>query len=204
MVLPYSAMEHISGKINISAGTEFNFKAENYKKAYSNLSEYIKNSSGFKKSAVSSLYSERETADANRALLLVVDIFVYGFILLIALIVVANIFNTISTNILLRRKEFAMLKSVGMAKRGFDRMMNFECLLYGVKSLLIGLPVSFLLCYLMSKSLQVGWNAAFAIPWGNVAVVVVSVFVMVFGSMLYSMRKIKRDNPIEALRNDNM
>lgn len=204
MVLPYSAMENISGKISISDMTEFNFKADNYKKAYSNLSQYIKNSSGFKRNAASSLYSERETADANRALLLVVDIFVYGFILLIALIVVANIFNTISTNIQLRRKEFAMLKSVGMAKRGFDRMMNFECLLYGVKSLLIGLPVSFLLCYLMSKSLQVGWNAAFAIPWGNVAVVVVSVFVMVFGSMLYAMGKIKRDNPIEALRNDNM
>ncbi len=97
-----------------------------------------------------------------------------------------------------------MLKSVGMEKGGFDRMMNFECLLYGVKSLLIGLPLSFLLCYFMSKSMEVGWNAAFAIPWGNVAVVIVGVFVMVFGSMLYSMRKIKRDNPIEALRNDNM
>jgi len=207
MVLPCSAMDRIEGglkKIDLGDYIEFNFKAGNYKKAYTNLSEYLKNSSGFKKDVVSQLYSERETAEANRALLIVLDIFVYGFISLIALIVMANIFNTISTNIQLRRKEFAMLKSVGMAKRGFDRMMNFECILYGVKSLLFGLPISFLLCYLMSKSMEVGWNAAFAIPWRNVAVVIVGVFVMVFGSMLYSMRKIKRDNPIEALRNDNL
>ncbi len=207
LVLPESALKHMAGaskKIDFGNYTEFNFKATKYKKAYTNLSEYLKNSSGFKKEVVSRLYSERETAEANRALLLVLDIFVYGFISLIALIVMANIFNTISTNIQLRRKEFAMLKSVGMEKGGFDRMMNFECLLYGVKSLLIGLPLSFLLCYFMSKSMEVGWNAAFAIPWGNVAVVIVGVFVMVFGSMLYSMRKIKRDNPIEALRNDNM
>lgn len=207
IVLPESALKQMAGassKIDMGDYTEFNFKASKYKKAYANLSEYLKNSSGFRKEVVSQLYSERETAEANRALLLVLDIFVYGFISLIALIVMANIFNTISTNIQLRRKEFAMLKSVGMAKGGFDRMMNFECLLYGVKSLLYGLPISFLLCYLMSKSMEVGWNAAFAIPWGNVAIVIVGVFVMVFGSMLYSMRRIKRDNPIEALRNDNL
>ncbi len=207
MVLPESAMKQMAGaarKIEFWDYTEFNFRAANYKKAYTNLSEYLKNNSGFKKEVVSQLYSERETAEANRALLLVLDIFVYGFISLIALIVMANIFNTISTNIQLRRKEFAMLKSVGMPKKGFDRMMNYECLLYGVKSLLYGLPLSFLLCYLMSKSMEVGWNAAFAIPWNNVAIVVVGVFVMVFGSMVYSMRRIKRDNPIEALRNDNL
>lgn len=207
MVLPESALKHMAEaakKIDFGDYTEFNFRATKYKSAYTNLSEYLKNSSGFKKEVVSQLYSERETAEANRALLLVLDIFVYGFISLIALIVMANIFNTISTNIQLRRKEFAMLKSVGMPKKGFDRMMNYECLLYGVKSLIYGLPISFILCYLMSKSMEVGWNAAFAIPWGNVAIVIVGVFVMVFGSMLYSMRKIKRDNPIEALRNDNM
>lgn len=207
MVLPESALKQMAEaakKIDFGKYAEFNFKAEKYKKAYTNLSEYLKNSSGFKKEVVSQLYSERETAEANRALLLVLDIFVYGFVSLIALIVMANIFNTISTNIQLRRKEFAMLKSVGMARRGFDRMMNFECLLYGVKSLLFGLPISFLLCYLMSKSMEVGWNAAFNIPWASVAIVFVGVFVMVFGSMLYSMRRIKRDNPIEALRNDNL
>lgn len=204
MVLPYSAMEYLPQNIGFSEFREFNFKAGNYKKAYTMLSDYIKNSSGFTKETVSKLYSYREMADASKAMLLVMDIFVYGFIVLISMIVVANIFNTISTNIQLRRKEFAMLKSVGMARKGFDRMMNFECLLYGVKSLLIGLPISFLLCYLMCRALQVGWNLTFSIPWSSVGIVVVSVFVVVFVSMLYSMRKIKKDNPIEALRNDNL
>lgn len=204
MVLPYSAIRYLPENIYLSQFRAFYFKTQDYKKAYTTLSDYIKNSSGFKKETVSNLYSFRETEDASKALLLVMDIFVYGFIVLISLIVVANIFNTISTNIQLRRKEFAMLKSVGMAKKGFDRMMNFECLLYGIKSLLIGLPISFLLCYLMCQALQVGWNLTFSIPWSSVGIVVVSVFVVVFISMLYAMRKIKRDNPIEALRNDNL
>lgn len=204
MIFPGSAIEKLSPKVGMGENTAFYFKADKYKTAYTNISEYLKKASGINKRAVSQLYSEREMQDANRAMLTVMKVFVYGFIILITLIVVANIFNTISTNVQLRRKEFAMLKSVGMSRRGFDKMMNYECMLYGVKSLLIGLPISFVLCYLMSKSLQVAWNAAFSIPWDSVAVVVVGVFAVVFSSMLYSMRKIKRDNPIEALRNDNM
>lgn len=68
--------------------------------------------------------------------------FSYGFIVLISLIAAANVFNTISTNISLRRREFAMLKSVGMTAKGFNHMMNFECLLYGSRALLLGLPLS--------------------------------------------------------------
>lgn len=45
---------------------------------------------------------------------LIMQVFLYGFITLMALISVANIFNTVSTSIDLRRKEFAMLKSVGV------------------------------------------------------------------------------------------
>ena len=71
----------------------------------------------------------------------------YGFVILISLIAVANVFHTISTNLMLRRKEFAMLRSMGMSPKGFQKMMNFECLLYGFKGLLYGLPVSFLVTW---------------------------------------------------------
>ena len=79
----------------------------------------------------------------DRNLVLIIKVFSYGFIVLISLIALANVFNTISTSIYLRRREFAMLKSVGMTRKGFRKMMNFECLLYGLKALAFGIPTSF-------------------------------------------------------------
>ena len=83
----------------------------------------------------------------------VIAIFLYGFITLITLIGVTNIFNTISTNVALRRREFAMLKSVGLTPRGFNRMINYESIFYGLKALLYGLPVSVLISMWMYLSL---------------------------------------------------
>lgn len=204
LVLPYSAVANIPEGTELYTDTDFQVQTKNHKLATEELTDFFQNQNGYRASISSSIYDVRAAADATQALVLIINIFSYGFIILITLIVVANVFNTISTNIQLRRKEFAMLKSVGMTIKGFDRMMNYECILYGVKGLLFGLPVSFVLCYMMYKSLQMGWNVSFMIPWISVVIVVISVFVIVFASMLYSMRKIKKDNPIDALRNENL
>lgn len=88
------------------------------------------------------LYDRRDSLEDNQNLVMIVDVFSYGFIILISLIAAANVFHTISTNINLRRREFAMLKSVGMSQKEMYQMMNFESLLYGGKALLYGIPVS--------------------------------------------------------------
>lgn len=204
IMLPYSAMEKLPEGVESVDMTEFQIQARNHTLATEELTDFFQNNNGYSASLSSHINDKRASEDAMQAMILIINIFSYGFITLITLIVVANVFNTISTNIQLRRKEFAMLKSVGMTRKGFDRMMNYECILYGVKGLLFGLPISFVLCYLMYKSLQEGWNASLMIPWGSVFIVVVSVFIIVFASMLYSMSKIKKDNPIDALRNDNL
>lgn len=142
--------------------------------------------------------------EQQRALITVVNVFSYGFIILISLIALANVFNTISTNISLRRREFAMLKSVGMTEGGFNRMMNFECLLYGVKGLLYGLPTSFAVTWLIYRSVQNSVQVGYHVPWYSVAIAIGSVFLVVFATMLYSMDKIKKDNPIDALKNENL
>ena len=134
----------------------------------------------------------------------VVNIFSYGFITLISLIAAANVFNTISTNINLRRREFAMLKSIGMTPKSFTRMMNFECLLYGFKGLLYGLPVSFIVTLMIYRSICEGLEMAFFIPWYSIAIAVGSVFLVVFTTMVYSMRKINKENTIDALKNENL
>ena len=134
----------------------------------------------------------------------VINVFSYGFIVLISLIAMANMFNTISTNILLRRREFAMLRSVGLTGGGFRRMMNFECIRYGVLGLAWGLPAAVAVTFLIWRNVSGAYEIGFYIPWYSVIIAVGSVFAVVFASMMYSMSMIKKDNPIDALKNENL
>lgn len=170
--------------------------AQSYKELKSMLADNGYNS------AVLSDYAAEVEEDRN--LVIIIQVFSYGFIALISLIAAANVFNTISTNIILRRREFAMLKSVGMSARAFNRMMGYECLLYGVKALLPGLPVSYGVTYLIYLSVMEGYETVFALPWGAVGIAVCSVFTMVFITMMYAMDKIKKEDPIAALKNENI
>lgn len=108
------------------------------------------------------------------------------------------------TNILLRRQEFAMLRSVGMTQKGFRRMMNYECMLYGFKGIFYGLPVAGGLSYLMYKSMVDNLETNYLFPWQGMVISVISVFVVVFTTMIYAMSKIRKDNTMEALRNENL
>lgn len=144
-----------------------------------------------------------ETDESSRNLVTIVRVFSYGFIVLISLIAAANVFNTISTNVALRRREFAMLRSVGMQQRDFNKMMNFECLLYGTKSLLFGLPVAVLITYQIWRTMAEGFRMNFRLPLTAMGIAVLSVFLVVFATMMYAMRKIKKDDLIDALKNEN-
>ena len=140
--------------------------------------------------------------ESSRNLITVISVFAYGFIVLISLIAMVNVFNTISTNIGLRRREFAMLKSVGMTRRGFNRMMNFECVLYGVRSLLYGIPVSILVTWLIYRAFDFSFSTGFYVPAYALLIAIFSVFAVVFVTMLYAMGKIKKENPIDALKSE--
>ena len=137
-------------------------------------------------------------------LVTVVRVFSYGFIILISLIAMANVFNTVSTNVMLRRREFAMLKSIGLGEKGFRRMMNYECIIYGCKGLLWGLPAAVALTYVIYRITGNIVDRGFYIPWYSVAIAVGSVFAVVFATMLYSTGVIRRDNPVDALRQENI
>ena len=125
----------------------------------------------------------------------------YGFTILLALIAAANINNTISTGVLLRRREFAMYKSVGMAEDGFGKMIRLETLLYGIRALMIGIPVSILISYVMFRAFDAELYS-FNIDWIMYILVIVVVFAIVGASMLLSVNKLKGDSIIEALKNE--
>ncbi|AOT69579.1 ABC transporter permease [Geosporobacter ferrireducens] len=149
------------------------------------------------------LYNVYEILEQNRNITFIVNLFSVVFIMMISLIAVANVFNTISTNIKLRRRELAMLRSVGMSDRDFNKMMCFECALYGARTMLWGLPLSGILSYLIYKGMIIGGgNVDFVFPWGSMAISVFGVLFIVFITMLYAISKIKKENIIDALRDD--
>ncbi|HOK43612.1 MAG TPA: ABC transporter permease, partial [Thermoclostridium caenicola] len=161
------------------------------------IEEYMINTeTGF---SVYNVYLNRQKQEQ---LLLLMSVFTYGFMILITAICIANILNTISTSIALRKREFAMLKSVGMTPKSFNRMIYFESIFYGIKALLIGLPVSFAVMYLMFNVLGGMFDYAFTVPWASVAVVIVSVFLIVGVAMLYSSAKVKKENIIDVLKQE--
>ncbi len=139
-----------------------------------------------------------------RNIITIINVFAYGFISLMSLITIANVFNTITTNINLRRREFAMLKSVGMTERSFNKMLNFECIFYGLKALLYGLPASIFVTYLIHLVIIQGVTTNFYLPIHSIIISVFSVFFVVFISMIYSMRKVRNENILDALKNENL
>lgn len=138
------------------------------------------------------------------AMLLVVQIFVYGFILVISLIGITNIFNTITTNMQLRRKEFAMLRSVGMTNKEFNRMIRLESLFYTVRALIIGIPLGLLGGYLINLSFNEGGQLNYFFPWPAVLISVATVMLVVRMIMRFSIGKVRKQNIIETIRNDNI
>ena len=142
--------------------------------------------------------------DESRNMLFIVNLFTIVFVAMISLIAVTNVFNTISTNIKLRRRELAMLRSVGMADRNFDRMMRFECALYGLRTLLFGLPLSLLVSWLIYFGLTFKETEAFPFqfPWASLGISMVGVFIVIFITMLYATSKIRKENIIDSLRDE--
>ena len=149
-------------------------------------------------------FNMEESIKAENAIVLVISIFLYGFIGVITLIGITNIFNTITTNMNLRKKEFAMLKSIGMTKKEFNRMIRLESIFYGVKSLIIGIPIGIALSYGMYKVFKNSMEMEYVLPYKAIAVAVIFVAVIIGIIMKYSMSKINKQNIIETTRNDNI
>lgn len=150
------------------------------------------------------VYNVEKMANMYNAMTLVISIFAYGFIIVISLIGVTNIFNTITTNMRLRSKEFAMLKSIGMTKREFNRMIRLESLFYGVKSLIIGIPLGLLAGLGIFKAFSINLATDFVVPYTAIAISIVFVFAVVWLIMRFSISKVQKQNIIETIRNDNI
>ena len=145
-----------------------------------------------------------ESVNMLNNLFTLIGIFLYGFIIVISLIGITNIFNTITTNMELRRQEFAMLKSIGMTKKEFSRMISLESIFMGIKSLVFGIPIGLILSYLIHHYLTLDSGLPYKMPVIAILIAVITVFILIFIIMKYSMNKINKQNTIETIRNENI
>ncbi len=148
------------------------------------------------------LYDMRENTERDQNILLVIRVLTGGFVGLMSLVAVANIFNTISTNLFLRRREFAVLRSIGMTQRGFRRMMGCECLIYGLRSIFYGVLISVGTSYLVYRGTSFGVRYDYSLPWIYWGISVAAVLLVVGITMIYSMRKMRGDNIIDELKQE--
>jgi len=122
------------------------------------------------KSTVGGNFSYQSMAEFNQSgnlKTVLMNLFFYGFLTLITLIGVTNIINTLDTSIKLRRREFAMLKSVVLTPGGFRRMLRYESLFYGLTALLFGLPIAIVVSMFIYSQFDGVSTFAFTLPWGQ-------------------------------------
>lgn len=150
------------------------------------------------------IYNYEASYRSSRSLYLVVALFLYGFIIVVSLIGVTNVFNTITTNMELRAPEFAVCRSVGMTGKEFRRMIWLEGLFYGGKSLLFGIPMGILISLAFHYTMGFGLEARYLFPLGGILIAAAAVFGLLFCIMRYSMGKINRRNIIATIQNENI
>lgn len=150
------------------------------------------------------VHDEVDNALEMEQSIIAIKIFVYGFVLVISLVSITNIVNTISTNINLRKREFAIIKSIGVTPQGFNKMIYLESLLYGVLALVYGVPIGLLIDVIMNKIMGNVVQLGMILPWNAVLICVVGVFVITFIASYIPMRKINKENIIENIRQESI
>ncbi len=185
---------------NIVSYARYYITAQDHDRVYTQVSDLLSDTKGISHTG----YDAAAQAETMRALRIVVMTFGYGFITLITLISVMNIINTISSGMEERRREFAMIKSVGMTPRSFKKSIYLENIRYGVMALVWGLPVSLGLDFLMYKILGSSFDYGYTFRWYYYLAAALAVFAVIAIALLYAVDKIKKDNIIETLKRDDI
>lgn len=190
----------VLAKGNTVSYARYYITAQDHDRVYTEVSDLLSDTEGISHNG----YDATAQAETMRALRIVVMTFGYGFITLITLISVMNIINTISSGMEERRREFAMIKSVGMTPRSFKKSIYLENIRYGVMALVWGLPVSLGLDFLMYKILGSSFDYGYTFRWYYYLAAALAVFAVIGVALLYALDKIKKDNIIETLKRDDI
>ena len=172
------------------------FKAQNISQTYTAM-ETICRDNGYPQDNLSNMQKARDEA---ASILTIIKIFSFGFILLMSLISIANVFNTISSNVDMRKMEFATLKALGMTNKEFKRMVYYECLIIAAKTLLYGIPLALIGLFIVFKTVSISVVTGYIIPVKSIFISVVCVTAVMIVVMIYAVSKLNEDDPAKILK----
>ena len=201
IIYPLSMMEHVIPENDVQRAnhyTQYAVRAAEHTAAAEEVESFLDESG-----SAGQVYDQAQQKETYRMFLKILTVFSTCFIVLMALISAVNVFNTISTNIRLRRREFAILKSVGMGEKDFTRMMRCESLLYVTRSLVLGLALAFLFTYAIFKVIGQNLVGAFYVPWHAIVIAVILVIAIVFFTASRAVGQLKGKDLAEELKLEN-
>lgn len=176
-------------------------KSSKYDELEKEIDNYLIGKRGVKSYQI---YNVAEGAQSEKQFVLIISIFLYGFIIVISLIGITNIINTLNTNMNLRKRELAMLKSIGMTRHEFNKMIRLESIMYSFKALVIGIPLGIIGSYFIYKAFASGNDYGFIFPSSSILISILTVFILVNLIMNLSLRKMKDENIIEVIKEENI
>ena len=198
MGLDFITYDEVGKKFGLDASTTGLYINTNGDEDARNLVKDIANQYGY------DVTDKMEEIKSMEDTLMVMQIFVYGFVTVISLVSMTNIINTISTNINLRKRELAIIKSIGVTPKGFNKMIYLESFLYGALALLYGIPIGVGLIYVMSKILGEVIDVGMIIPYNAIIICIVGVFLITFIASYIPIKKLNKENIIENIRQESI
>ena len=205
LIIPMSFAKTLFGQDNLAAATidggslgfAAYFDADDLAQAISAMYNVMNDSDflGY------SVFNVDEQVKSQTDMVTVVNTLSYSFAIILALVAVANVFNTLVSSLLLRQREFAVLQSAGMSRAGVRRMVMWECVRFGARGLICGMAVSFVVALLLHRAMELSFRGlGFTMPWASVAIAFAVCILVTLLACAYGLKHAKTDNVVEALR----
>lgn len=146
------------------------------------------------------VFTTKDYVKVMNVAIVIASVFLYSFVVLLAMIGIINVISTMVTNVQMREREFAVLQSIGMTSESLRKMLNIESILCAGKALLYGVPIGLVIILIINYSIRMIFPIAYCIPWKSIGIVIALVFLLIWGTIRITAGKLKNQNIIETIR----
>lgn len=146
-----------------------------------------------------------QTADLSnkQSLALVIELFSGLMSGVLALIAVANLFNTLTNGLALRQREFAVLRSAGLPKRGLAKLVGYQCAGQALRGLVLGLVLAVPVWAALGTAVSVSVTGErLSFPWAWVCCAVAGCLAVTAVACWYGLRRCDDASLVGSLRAD--
>ena len=123
---------------------------------------------------------ERLGNSSTRGIYYCFNLFIYGFLVLIALITIFNVVNNIAMSVASRTKQYGAFRAIGLSTRQLSKMVVAEAGAYALSGSVAGTVLGLLTNRLLFAML-IGqkWGEPWGIPWSELGVILLILLVSV-------------------------